>query len=135
MAVPFVACMSLVASLYALPPRVLPSIHRVEGGRPGAVSRNSNGSEDLGVMQVNTLWLPALSAYTGLPEATVRDKLIGNACFNIAAAGAIMRTYLDAAGGNLMVAVGNYHSHTPVLHQQYRERVLAAARDLFQPVR
>lgn len=86
-------------------------------------------------MQVNTLWLPALSAYTGLPEATVRDKLIGNACFNIAAAGAIMRTYLDAAGGNLMVAVGNYHSHTPVLHQQYRERVLAAARDLFQPVR
>ena len=132
MAVPFVACMALVASIYGLPPRVLPSIHAVEGGQPGTVSRNNNGSEDLGVMQVNTIWLPALSAYTRLPQASVRERLVGNACFNIAAAGAIMRSYLDEAGGNLMQAVGNYHSHTPPLHRAYQDRVLAAARRLFE---
>ena len=133
MAVPFVACMALVASIYGLPPRVLPSIHQTEGGQPGTVSRNGNGTEDLGVMQVNTIWLPALSAYTGLPQPLVRDKLIGNACFNIAAAGAIMRTYLNETRGDLMQAVGNYHSHTPVLTQRYQVRVTEAARSLFEP--
>lgn len=131
MGVPFVACMALVASIYGLPPRVLPSIHAVEGGRPGTVSRNGNGTEDLGVMQVNTIWLPALSAYTGLPQTVLRQRLVGEACFNIAAAGAIMRLYLDQAGGNLMQAVGNYHSHTPPLHRAYQDRVMAAARRLF----
>ena len=131
MAVPYVACMALVASIYGLPPRVLPSIQAVEGGRPGTVSRNANGSDDLGVMQVNTIWLPALSAYTGLSPAVLRQRLTGEACFNIAAAGAIMRLYLDQAGGDLMQAVGNYHSHTPPLHHAYRGRVMAAARRLF----
>lgn len=132
MGLPYLACMALVASIYQLPPRVLPTIQAIEGGRPGLVARNSNGSEDLGVMQVNTLWLPALSRYTGLPEAAVRDRLIHRACFNIAAAGAILRTYLDAADGDLMRAIGNYHSHTPGLHAAYRGRVVTAARRLFE---
>lgn len=124
--------MALVASIYGLPPRVLPSIHLVEGGRPGTVSRNVNGTEDLGVMQVNTIWLAPLSAYTGLPQGVVRDKLVNNACFNIAAAGAIMRTYLDETRGELMQAVGNYHSHTPARNRDYQDRVVASARRLFQ---
>src|ERR1700758_214057 len=119
MAVPYLSCMALVASLYGLPPRVLPSIQAVEGGRPGTVHVNSDGSQDLGVMQVNTRWLPALSLYTGLSAAAVRDRLLHRACFNIAAAGAIMRTYLDEAGGDLMQAVGYYHSHTPALGERY----------------
>ena len=66
MAVPFLACMALVAQIYSLPPRVLPSIQHVEGGGLGVVHRNTDGSEDLGVMQINTIWLPALSRYTHL---------------------------------------------------------------------
>ena len=132
MTVPYLACMGLVATLYDLPPRVLPSIQAVEGGRPGLASRNANGSEDLGVMQVNTLWLPALSRYTGLSEAVVRERLVKEPCFNIAAAGAILRGYLDAADGDLMQAVGNYHSRTPGLHAAYRGRVVNAARRLFE---
>ena len=131
MAVPYLACMALVASLYDLPPRVLPSIQAVEGGRPGVASRNANGSEDLGVMQVNTLWLPALSRYTGLSRAEVRSRLVGEPCFNIAAAGAILRTYLNEAGGDLMRAIGNYHSHTPFRHHDYRDKVMRSAARLF----
>lgn len=131
MAIPYLACMALVASIYHLPPRVLPSIQAVEGGRVGSVERNVNGSEDLGVMQINTIWLPALSAYTGLSQEIVRDRLINRACFNIAAAGAIMRTYMSETGGMLMLAVGNYHSHTPPRNHSYQQRVLAAATRLF----
>ena len=131
MAVPYLACMALVAQLYALPPRVLPSIQAVEGGAPGVVSRNTNGSEDLGVMQVNSLWIGPLARYTGLDGATVRERLIVRPCFNVAAAGSILRLYLDQAGGDLMRAVGDYHSHTAPLHDAYMAKVIQAATRLF----
>ncbi len=132
MAVSYLACMVLVAKLYALPPRVLPSIQAVEGGHVGSVERNTNGTADIGVMQINTIWLPALVAYTGLPEAVVRDRLINQPCFNIAAAGAIMRTYLNETHNDLMRAVGNYHSHTEPLNKSYQLLVLRAAKVMFQ---
>jgi hypothetical protein len=131
MAVPYLACMALVASLYHLPPRVLPSIHAVEGGGPGTVHRNRDGSEDLGVMQVNTIWIKPLAAYTHLDETTLRTRLVWQPCFNIAAAGAILRNYIDEAHGDLMLAIGDYHSHTPALGAQYRARVMQAAAELF----
>ena len=131
MDLPFLKCMALVAELYALPPRVLPSIQRIEGGRPGLIIQNRNGTEDYGVMQVNSLWLPVIAQYTNTSPATVRSRLIERPCYNIASAGLILRTYLDQADGNLMVAVGNYHSHTPAHHHAYRSKVLQAARSLF----
>ena len=129
--VPYLACMSLVASLYHLPPRVLPAIQRVEGGRPGLVHPNADGTVDLGVMQINTRWLQPLARYTRTNGATVFARLRDAPCYNIAAAGAIMRTDLDAAHGNLLRAVGDYHSHTRDLNLNYRTRVLRAARALF----
>jgi len=131
MPIPFLACMALTASFYHLPPRVLPAIQVVEGGRVGIVSHNTDGSDDLGMMQVNTLWLPALSRRTGLTVAAVRVRLVGDACFNISAAGAILRTYLDETQGDLMRAVGDYHSHTTALNQSYQISVRAAAGRLF----
>ena len=110
---------------------MLPSIQRVEGGSIGSVSHNTDGSDDLGVMQINTRWIQPIAAFTRLPPATVRARLIDDGCFNIAAAGAILRTYLYEAHGDLMTAVGDYHSHTPTLHQAYRLRVLQAATALF----
>ena len=124
--------MVLVAKLYGLPPRVLPSIQVVEGGRPGTMSVNKDGSVDLGVMQINTRWVPALVAYTGLPQAVVRDRLTNQPCFNIAAAGAIMRTYLNETHNDLMRAVGNYHSHTGPLNLRYQQLVLRAATIMVQ---
>jgi hypothetical protein len=135
MAVPFLACMALVAQVAHLPPRVLPSIHVVEGGGVGVVSRNPDGSEDLGVMQVNTRWLEPLARISRLPAAEVRRRLVDDACFNIAAAGIVMRTYLNETGGDLMQAVGDYHSHTPALNRRYQAQVLHAARVLFERAR
>jgi hypothetical protein len=87
MAIPFLACMVAAASFYHLPPRVLPSIQVVEGGRPGVISQNTDGSADLGVMQVNTIWVPQFASITGMTEDAVRTRLVVDPCFNIAAAG------------------------------------------------
>jgi soluble lytic murein transglycosylase-like protein len=131
MALPFLACMVAAAAWYHLPPRVLPAIQSVEGGRPGMVSHNTDGSEDLGPMQVNSSWTPRFAALVKQPEPLVRARLIYDPCFNIAAAGAIMRVYLNEAHGDLLVAVGWYHSHTPERSMAYRDQVLRAAERLF----
>jgi len=130
MPVPFLRCMLAVAHLYALPPSALPSIQAVEGGAPGVVRHDRNGTEDLGVMQVNTLWILPVARASGLSPLAVWSRLIGDPCFNITAAGAILRIYLDESH-NVMLAIGDYHSHTPVLNRLYQLKVLAAARRLF----
>lgn len=133
MTAPLLACMALVAQAYALPPHVLPAIHAVEGGSPGVVHHNTDGSDDLGPMQVNTLWLPVLARAAGLPADDVRDRLLTRPCFNVAAAGLILRTYLDETRGDLLRAIGDYHSHTPLLNLRYQARVLRSATALFRP--
>jgi hypothetical protein len=61
----------------------------------------------------------------------VRARLLDDPCFNIAAAGLILRGYLDETRGDLLRAVGNYHSHTPALNQGYQAKVVGAARLMF----
>jgi soluble lytic murein transglycosylase-like protein len=129
--IPFLACMALVASIYHLPPRVLPSIQAIEGGRPGAISNDADGSQDLGVMQINTRWVQPLAAYTHEPDARVRARLLDEPCYNIAAAGAILRTYLTEDRSDLMQAIGDYHSHTRRLNVSYQLEVMQAAEALF----
>jgi hypothetical protein len=131
MSVPFLACMATAAAFYHLPPRVLPSIQAVEGGKPGMVRLDTNNTADLGLMQVNTIWVQPLATYAHITPSAVIDRLVHDPCFNIAAAAAIMRSYLTEAHGNLMLAIGHYHSHTPELSTAYQEKVLAAATALF----
>jgi hypothetical protein len=131
MSVPFLACMTAAAAFYHLPPRVLPSIQAVEGGQVSMIRMNTNGTADLGVMQVNTIWVEPLARYAHMSPGAVFARLRDDACFNIAAAAAVMRVYLNEAHGNLMAAVGYYHSHTPDLSVDYQRKVLGAAVNLF----
>ena len=78
----------------------------------GSLHRNADGSEDLGVMQVNTVWLHPLSHLTHLSESDIRGRLLDRPCFNIAAAGLILHLYLTETQGDLLRAIGDYHSHT-----------------------
>jgi hypothetical protein len=43
-----------------------------------------------------------------------------------------MRIYLNDEGGNLMRAIGNYHSHKPARNQRYQLKVLEASERLFR---
>lgn len=131
MMVPYLACMLATARVYHLPPRVLPSIQAVEGGRPGALHVNTDGSADLGVMQINTRWIQPIAGFLHWQPGQVAARLTNDSCFNIAASGLILRTYLNEAHGDLMLAVGYYHSHTLPLSLVYRARVVAKAMALF----
>jgi Transglycosylase SLT domain len=131
MSVPFLACMAAAASFYHLPPRVLPSIQMVEGGRPGLIQPNANGTADLGLMQINTIWIEPLARYAHITPQAVAYRLLDDPCFNIAAAAAILRGYLSEARGNLMIAIGYYHSHTAGFSAGYQQKVLDAAGTLF----
>ena len=131
MPVPYLACMLAVSQFYHLPPRVLPSVQVVEAGQPGTISRNFNGTGDLGVMQVNSNWVPYLARSWRMSPADVAGRLIKDPCFNIVASGAIMRIYLDEAHGDVVRAVGYYHSHTPDLATDYQIKVIRASFWLF----
>jgi|HubBroStandDraft_1064217.scaffolds.fasta_scaffold49342_3 hypothetical protein len=131
MPVPYLACMLAVAQFYHLPPRVLPSIQVVEAGKPGTISHNFNGTADLGVMQVNSNWVPVIAQWWDITPKVVAERLIQDPCFNIASAGAIMRIYLDEAHGDVVRAVGYYHSHTPERASLYEMQVIRAAYWLF----
>lgn len=131
MSIPYLACIIAATAYYHLPPRVLPSIQAVEGGQVGMVHMNQNGTADLGLMQVNTIWLQPLAVQARLPAGEVAARLVHDPCFNIAAAAAIMHLHMTETHGNLMRAIGLYHSHTPTLSMDYQRKVLAAATRLF----
>lgn len=124
-------CMLLAASVYHLPPRALPVIAVIEGGAVGMVHPNPNGTVDLGLMQINSIWIDPLARRTRLTPAATRTRLIDDPCFNIAAAALILRTDIDRAGGHFMRGLGDYHSATPELNRRYRHRAWAIASRLF----
>jgi hypothetical protein len=86
-------------------------------------------------MHINTLWIAPLAYRTGLPQVAIRDGLLNDSCFNVAAAGLIMGQYLNETKGDLLFAVGNYHSHVPLLNQDKQIKIMDAARTMFVAVR
>ena len=131
MAASLAACMALATAFNHLPPKALPQIQAVEGGQNGSVHVNHNGSVDYGVMQINSLWVAALAKSTGWTETAVRVHLMYDPCFNIAAAGAILRQDLNETHGDLRRALAYYHSHKPSLNQTYRTRETMAGVRMF----
>ena len=62
------ACLMMASQTYSVPPAVMVGIMQVEGGRVGQQVLNTNGSYDLGPMQINTIWVPRLAKYWGVSE-------------------------------------------------------------------
>lgn len=91
--------------------RTLWGLRDQEGGWIGAAVVNSNGTHDLGPLQINSWWVPKIAALVGRPESHVRHWLQNDACFNADAARWIFLSGL-AVTGDYWKAVGVYHSPT-----------------------
>jgi hypothetical protein len=101
-----------------------------EGGWIGAEVANTDGSHDLGPLQINSWWVSRLSALTGRPADRVRWWLANDACFNVEAARWIFLSGL-AVTGNYWKAVGVYHSPTAWRQRRYTESVIRHLRHRF----
>ncbi|WP_176593378.1 lytic transglycosylase domain-containing protein [Sphingobium sp. EM0848] len=99
--------------------RTLWGLRDQEAGWIGAEIANTNGTHDLGPLQINSFWVPRLSVLVGRSPANVWHWLVTDPCFNVQAARwiflsglAVTRDYWDA--------IGVYHS--PAASRQHRYR-------------
>jgi hypothetical protein len=121
-------CVELASERYSLPAPLIRAILKVEGGRVGLAGNNDNGTQDLGPMQINTVWLPQLTVYGITLEQLQNDR-----CINILAGSWILARQFKAArkleGSDkrrFWWAVGAYHSRTPRHNVQYALKVWRA---------
>ena len=117
-------CLEAASRAYRVPPAILVVLLNVEGGSPGAVSQNTNGTVDIGPMQVNQIWVPQVAAHWSTTNDRAYRALRDNFCANLEAGAWILRQGLDEAHGNFWEGVGYYHSHDPGHKQTYLRSVL-----------
>ena len=123
----FAACLMMAAQTYQIPPQVLIGILHVEGGKVGQQVRNTNGTYDLGPMQINTLWTKELAKEWGVSRATAKRLIRDDACTNVNVAAWIFRRNLNETK-SLSKAIAWYNSRTPHIGYRYKKKVLAAMR-------
>jgi soluble lytic murein transglycosylase-like protein len=129
-ALPAQACWEQAGERYGVSPELLYAIARTESGLdPQAVGRNRDGSRDIGLMQINSAWLPSLSAH-GIAERDLFDP-----CTSIHVGAWILAGNVRRLGYT-WEAVGAYNAASPSLRRAYAERVyrqVAATRASLQP--
>jgi len=110
-------CFNEAGKAYKVPPMLLQAIAWVESRYDkDARNDNTNGSTDMGVMQINSLWLEPLSEYG------IKQKHLYNACFNINVGAWILRRQINEVGYNWQ-AVAQYHSRDPERGDNYARKV------------
>ncbi len=81
-------------------PNLLRSIAKIESNyNPSAVNHNSNGSSDLGIMQINSSWIK--------PMGLDYQELVKNPCYNVMTGAKILKDVsinMDTRG-RLLVAI------------------------------
>jgi hypothetical protein len=117
-----IVCSISAAQHFGLPPSVLLAVAQIEGGHPGQAVRNTNGTFDLGPMQLNTAWLAQLRPYGVDPRWA-----LATGCYPYELAAWRIRRHLLQDGGDYWTRVANYHSRTPAYNVPYRALVIVSA--------
>jgi hypothetical protein len=120
-------CLKAAADVHHLPAGVLVLLISVEGGWLGAVSQNTNGTVDIGPMQVNDTWLGKIAEHWGASREEAYRALRDSFCANVEGGAWILRQALDEARGDLWEGVALYHSHAPVHKLEYMRLVYEQA--------
>ena len=114
---PASACWEEVAAWYGVNVHLLYAIAKTESNlNPVAMNRNKNGSYDIGLMQINSSWLPTLKKY-GVDEKTLKDP-----CINLQVGAWILSQNMQRLG-TTWEAVGAYNAHNPQLRLKYARKV------------
>ena len=122
------ACLLAASHVYHVPPVVMIGILHVEQGHIGQAVGNTNGTYDLGPMQINTTWMPTLARNWGVDQKTAYVWVRDNGCVNMYVSAWILRQGIDQSGGYLPEGIARYHSATPQIGFPYLRRVITAMR-------
>ncbi|WP_395611078.1 transglycosylase SLT domain-containing protein [Pseudomonas sp. B22129] len=118
-------CWDDVARRYDIEPELLQAIAAVESGyREGALNTaNSDGSRDIGLMQINSMHLPRL-AKQGITE----QRLLSEPCLSVEVGASILAEFIQRFGYN-WTAVGSYNAgaapERAALRLRYAEKIWA----------
>ncbi len=115
-------CIGVASQTYNIDSTVLRALQAQEGGKIGTISRNDNGSFDLGPMQINTINLPEIKR--AFPFLSWRH-IVYEPCINIMIGAWFLRKKIDDRNGNVWEGVGDYHSKTPAKRIIYLRSFLA----------
>jgi soluble lytic murein transglycosylase-like protein len=111
------SCWEDAAHRYQVDARLLHAIARAESSLdPRAVRVNRNGTRDLGLMQINSAWLPELA------KSGIRERDLFDPCTSVHVGAWILATNI-ARLGPTWAAVGAYHSPTRWRARAYVDRV------------
>ncbi|WAC75791.1 lytic transglycosylase domain-containing protein [Roseateles sp. SL47] len=112
------ACWEQAASKYGVSAQLLYAIAKTESSlQAKAINRaNSNGSYDVGLMQINSSWLPTLGRYG------IREKDLYEPCVSIEVGAWILAQNIRSHGYT-WAAVGAYNTPNPERGLQYARRV------------
>ena len=116
-AFPAQACWDDAAQRYQVSSALLYAIARTESGlNPLAVGRNGNGSRDIGLMQINSAWLPTLAAHG------INERELFEPCTSIEVGAWILAGNVSRLGYT-WDAVGAYNARSPALRRAYVDKV------------
>jgi hypothetical protein len=115
-------CLDEAAAHYHVNSGIVHAIATVESGmQPHRTDVNRDGSVDIGLMQVNSSWLPILARYG------IRKRDLYDGCTS-----AYVGTWILARNirqfGSTWDAVGAYNAATPVKRRAYARKVYGVAR-------
>jgi soluble lytic murein transglycosylase-like protein len=118
-------CWSSAEATYGVPAKLLVAIAKVETGiNPSLVGKkNKDGSYDIGLMQINSGWLPKLSKYN------ITENDLFKPCTNIMVGAWILSDNIQRLGYN-WDAVGAYNAKTNWKRDIYAKKVHKAILEL-----
>ncbi|HEY5974690.1 MAG TPA: lytic transglycosylase domain-containing protein [Geobacteraceae bacterium] len=108
-------CFEDAGQEFRISPLLLESIARTESSlNPRAMNRNSNGSVDYGLMQINSFWVKAY----GLSS----EDLLNDPCYNTKIGAWVLKQCIDRYGYN-WEAVGCYNATSKGKRARYAWKV------------
>ena len=111
------ACLQDAARTYGVHLRLLTAIAQVESRlQPDAVHRNRDGSVDIGLMQINSRWLPTLREH-GIERHDLLDP-----CVSVHVGAWILADNIGRLGLS-WAAVGAYNAASPAKRLRYANKV------------
>lgn len=121
-------CIQFNSSHFGVPELAIRAILDVEGGKMCTVSKNTNGSYDLGLMQINTINLSYIQEE--YPRVTASD-IACKPCLNITIGTWILSKRISETQ-DIWKGIGHYHSRTPKFRDRYLKKISDAVSNIVE---